>query len=310
MGVAKWEKFSDEQLQAIFENSESYSEIARKIGYTYNGTILKLLKKIAKDKNFTLNLKTKTRDVLEKDKEEMINKHFGRLTVLELDKEKTKETGRTYFKCQCNCENQTVLSIRYDLLKDKNRPTRSCGCLQKEHAYALGTSHREDLTGKKFNKIMVLGYDEEKSIEMGHPYWKCKCECGTIFSVVAHALKGGQVSCGCVNSKGEYLTSKALASLGILYEKEYKFSDLISYNGRGLRFDFFIPEKNTVIECQGEQHYKPVSMFGGEEQLKLQQEYDELKRDYCKKNNIKLIEIPYTDYDIIDEGYILNLLNK
>ena len=33
-----------------------------------------------------------------------------------------------------------------------------------------------------------------------------------------------------------------------------------------------------------------------------------MKRDYCKKNNITLIEIPYYDFDIIDWEYLKNKL--
>ena len=29
-----------------------------------------------------------------------------------------------------------------------------------------------------------------------------------------------------------------------------------------------------------------------------------MKREYCKQNNIKLVEIPYTDFDKIDNNYI------
>lgn len=34
-----------------------------------------------------------------------------------------------------------------------------------------------------------------------------------------------------------------------------------------------------------------------------------MKRDYCKKHNIPLIEIPYTDFDILDDNYLKNKLD-
>lgn len=49
-----------------------------------------------------------------------------------------------------------------------------------------------------------------------------------------------------------------------------------------------------LIECQGQQHYRPVEMFGGEEQFAKQQIHDEIKRNYAKDIGVKLIEIPYT----------------
>ena len=33
-----------------------------------------------------------------------------------------------------------------------------------------------------------------------------------------------------------------------------------------------------------------------------------MKKEYCKKKNISLIEIPYTDFDIIDWKYLKNKL--
>lgn len=50
-----------------------------------------MIKKIASDYNFNLKLLTKTKEQKEKEKLSIIGKKFGRLTVLELDEEKTKE---------------------------------------------------------------------------------------------------------------------------------------------------------------------------------------------------------------------------
>lgn len=64
-------------------------------------------------------------------------------------------------------------------------------------------------------------------------------------------------------------------------------------------FDFYLPDLNIAIEYDGIQHYKPVVTFGGEEafaELKLN---DNFKTEYCYKNNIKLIRIPYTEYNNI-----------
>jgi protein-arginine kinase activator protein McsA len=44
-----------------------------------------------------------------------------------------------------------------------------------------------------------------------------------------------------------------------------------------LPFDFYLPNLNTCIEYDGEQHYKPISTFGGEEGLRKQQLRDKIK---------------------------------
>lgn len=48
-----------------------------------------------------------------------------------------------------------------------------------------------------------------------------------------------------------------------------------------------------MIEYQGEQHFKPVEDFGGDEQFQSQIKNDSLKRQYVKEHKIKLIEISY-----------------
>lgn len=91
---------------------------------------------------------------------------------------------------------------------------------------------------------------------------------------------------------GEILTMEYLKSNDIDYYTQYRFDDCI-YK-QYLYFDFYLPDKNVCIEYNGQQHYKPVSWFGGEDKFELQQIRDNIKRQYCKDNGIKLIEIPYT----------------
>ena len=61
----------------------------------------------------------------------------------------------------------------------------------------------------------------------------------------------------------------------------------------GDKFD--LSKENICIEYQGEQHYFPVNIYGGDEGFKERQRNDKIKRDFCDKNNIKLIEIKYTE---------------
>lgn len=61
------------------------------------------------------------------------------------------------------------------------------------------------------------------------------------------------------------------------------------------RLDVFIPALNLAFEHQGEQHYRPVSAFGGEEALKRVAERDSVKRRLCDENGIQLIEIRFDE---------------
>lgn len=61
-----------------------------------------------------------------------------------------------------------------------------------------------------------------------------------------------------------------------------------------------IPDHNTIIEFNGEQHYKRCSIWQSEDDFFNQQERDRILREYCKQHKINLIEIPYTKIKDID----------
>ena len=115
-------------------------------------------------------------------------------------------------------------------------------------------------------------------------------------------------------SKGEIKIHEILEQAGLPFEEEYSFPDLVSSTGRELRFDFAVFDDDGnlmfLIEYQGIQHYQPKSKFGGFEGLRKQSYNDMLKREYCKRHNIILVAIPYTDELKMDYDYIMNAYYK
>lgn len=97
----------------------------------------------------------------------------------------------------------------------------------------------------------------------------------------------------CSTSKGELEIGKWLDNHGILYESQKKFDDC--RDSRCLPFDFYLCDKNICIEYDGEQHYRVVDRFGGEEGLAYRQKHDKIKNEYCECNGIKLIRIAYNE---------------
>lgn len=89
------------------------------------------------------------------------------------------------------------------------------------------------------------------------------------------------------------------------FKEEYSFDDL-KYKNK-LRFDFYLPKENICIEFQGKQHYEPIDFFGGEKGFHERVKRDNLKREYCKNNDIKLIEVSYKEKNIED---FLKIINK
>jgi len=59
--------------------------------------------------------------------------------------------------------------------------------------------------------------------------------------------------------------------------------------------DIFIPSLKIAIEYQGIQHYKPVEYFGDDQSYEERQKRDQLKKQLCEQNDIRLIEWVYND---------------
>jgi hypothetical protein len=56
-----------------------------------------------------------------------------------------------------------------------------------------------------------------------------------------------------------------------------------------LRLDFYLPDYNIAIECQGEQHYMQVPFINKKDNLQEIQKRDNIKRKLCQENNIKIL---------------------
>tara|TARA_B100000315_G_scaffold84248_1_gene77230 strand:+ start:114 stop:1271 length:1158 start_codon:yes stop_codon:yes gene_type:complete len=73
------------------------------------------------------------------------------------------------------------------------------------------------------------------------------------------------------------------------------------------RIDIYIPSKNIGIEYNGEQHYRPVDWFGGNEGFLNQQKRDERKRDLCETNGLPLIEWRFNE-EVLKENLHIKLI--
>jgi len=99
----------------------------------------------------------------------------------------------------------------------------------------------------------------------------------------SHLMDDGCPKCAIYNkeSKGENKISKILDNNNIDYVYQKTFKDC--KNIFKLSFDFYLPKYNLLIEFDGEQHFKSVEIWGGEEYLKKTQRNDIIKNDYAKK---------------------------
>lgn len=77
--------------------------------------------------------------------------------------------------------------------------------------------------------------------------------------------------------------------------------------GSLLELDGHCEELKLAFEYDGEQHFKPIDFFGGEESFISRVKRDLVKNELCEKHGIMLIRIPYSIKDI--ENHIKGILN-
>ena len=162
------------------------------------------------------------------------------------------------------------------------------------------TSNAEEFI-KKAKEVHGNKYDYSK-VEYKGATWDKVCiicpEHGPFWQTPCNHLHGDRCP-SCNISKLEETIIKFLTNNNIKYEHEKKFNWL----GKQ-RLDFYLPEYNVAIECQGNQHFKSIEYFGGNKSLNYQIKNDIKKFTKCLEHNIKLF------YYIPDESIIKNLNNN
>ena len=94
----------------------------------------------------------------------------------------------------------------------------------------------------------------------------------------------------CKSSKGEKEVRKILNKHNIEFKEQHTFDDCRYI--RPLKFDFYLPDYNMCIEYDGIQHFKVIESWGSDRFNEIKRN-DNIKNEYCEKNNIRLIRIPY-----------------
>lgn len=130
------------------------------------------------------------------------------------------------------------------------------------------------------------------------------CPIHGVFKQTMYAHVHGN-GCPCCRrfSKGEAAIDNYLSKKGFKYKRQFFFrnENLFCKNKRCfVDFCVFKGNKKIFIEYNGNQHYEPVEHWGGEEKYNEQKERDLAVEVYCSEHHIKLIVIPYTEFDNIE----------
>lgn len=193
-------------------------------------------------------------------------------------------------KWETNLDINYLCSLEYDMAKN----------LIYLFSRTKGRVDKDVIPDFDYHKYRGIYYPiPEKSTSTRHYFYSFKClKCNHTFE--DHLAKGHIPKCPICYppaiSKGENFLAKFFTKNNIEFKDQKRFPGLVGRNGGPLKFDFYLPEYNLCIEYQGIQHYGPQYYFGKE---KFQEKYEELiendqkKRDYCKENEISLLEIKY-----------------
>jgi Zn ribbon nucleic-acid-binding protein len=206
-----------------------------------------------------------------------------------------------------NCK--TKITIRHNICNNEFEMTPNsflCGqrCVKCQNRNYIKTTeeYKEEVKNKYNDEYEILGEYISNKIKIKTLHKRC----GNIFYISPNSLLRNHGCPRCASSKGEKIISKYLNKNNIIFTPQFKIEDC--KDQLPLPFDFAIfDNKNKLkylIEYDGEQHFRPIKYFGGKKKLKIQQYHDELKNIYCNIHNIKLLRIPYWDFDNIE--HILN----
>lgn len=115
----------------------------------------------------------------------LIGQRFGKLTVLEYDRNTYK------WLCRCDCGNLCAKSagqLNAGLAK-------SCGC---------GWHPASVRTGMRFGRLVAVSPTDQRSAKA--VVWECRCDCGqTVFLRSTMLASGHTTSCGCVKQEQDKL---------------------------------------------------------------------------------------------------------
>lgn len=231
-------------------------------------------------------------------KGDVLSKHFRAKEEEILEKIKENEleyvSGIENFKngnskIKVKCKHGHIYETRYSLIK-KGNGCRKCYGTQKLTIDEI----RDDLSKYNYKLISDVYVNANEKLLM-------KCEYGHAIQMSWNKFQQGRRCSVCNCSQGENKIRLYLENNNIEYIQEHRFKNC--KDKYTLPFDFYLPKLNIAIEYDGEFHYKDIH---GE--LNEQIRRDNIKTNYCKLHDIRLIRIPYWEFDNIDN--ILKDINE
>lgn len=191
----------------------------------------------------------------------------------------------TYIRIICHKKDSTTEKEHGEFSKTPNKHLTGQGCpLCGNESGGLKNS----LSNEEFlNRAFPDEYEYLTSYKTAKTKIHIKCKkCGHKFWQEAYSHLSG---CGCPTcneSKLEKEVTNYLKKYNVKHEKQKRFKWL----GRQ-SLDFYLPDFNIAIECQGIQHFEPKAFFGGDNGLSEIVERDNKKLKKCLNKNLEMIYV-------------------
>lgn len=207
-----------------------------------------------------------------------------------------------------------ICPIHGEFLQTPNSHLNGSGCI---HCGFINTAASRRKTLEQFirESRLVHGnrYNYDKSVYIGnHSKLEIVCKLHGSFWQTPHThLYRDKSGCPkCKLSKGEQKIIAYLDANQVKYVTQKSFDDCRNpKTNYKLKFDFYIPEKNFLIEYDGKQHYMFGNKMGNyittKKDMDDTQYRDVIKTNYASNHNIPLLRIKYTELNDID-----NILSK
>lgn len=152
-------------------------------------------------------------------------------------------------------------------------------------------------------KIHVLHHVSTLEPESSRKKWYCECACGNQVILTEDEIYSQTCAKACSELRGEICAMDLFKELDVEYVAQQKFDDF------DFTFDFYLPELNIIIECDGAQHFRTQNN-DWKTPFKMQEmrKREEKKKEYCKEHNITMLQVPFWDYDKLNADYLRSLL--
>ena len=185
--------------------------------------------------------------------------------------------------------------------------------LRHDADYGITQRYYQGTTDKEKIYFLVRQFEENietpiyvpmQKIDDTSKRFKCVCPLHGEFDTSLAKIRNGNCCPECDGSGesvGERNIRLYLQRKNIKFKQEFRIEDK-KYFDTYARVDFYLPDLNTMIEFQGEQHYGIANkaITHGSRKWQSQKKRDNHLRRYAADHNVRLIEVPYTFRSNVD----------